>query len=272
MGGGGGDGGYGARQDADEARKAAARARINELFGISTPAPAAATSAQPIGPTTLLSRGFSPEMGDDDRFFQPEAPAPQQPAGSDLVGPATPSAAETNRRGLEALYGKVRDDAFTAGTRALDEQRGDRQRNLRFELFARGLRGGSADIDQNARLDRAYTEGRARLGANADGLVSNLRANDEQTRLGLLQSIDSGMDQGSALSSALAQLRNNSDRATAEAQGQAFGDLLGTGADFYAGSQRARGQQRAQQFWGQQFPRPTTGTRQGAAPLITPDR
>ncbi len=265
--GGGGDGGYGARQDADEARKAAARAKINELFGISAPKPAASPSASPSGPRPSLPSDPSQRFTGGWQTAQPAPVAPTSPGTVDPYGPAAPTEAERNKTGLEALYGKVRDNAFTSAKRALDEQRDDQQRSLKFELFARGLRGGSADIEQNARLGLADTEGLTRVGANADGLVSSLRANDEQTRLGLLQSIDAGMDEGSALSSALAQLKNNSERATAEAQGQIFGDMLGAGADAYAGSQRAKGQQRAQQWWQSQMPRPRTS----AQPLITKD-
>jgi hypothetical protein len=243
----GGDGGYGARQDADERRKAEARARINALFGVSSPMPSAAGEN--------AEGKFGALLG--------EANAAAPTVGIDQEEVAR------NRTGLDELYSKVRNDAYGGMRRQLDEQKSDAGRNLKFELFARGLRGGSADIDQNARLGRAYTDGRAQLGARADGLVSNLRSNDEQTRLGLLQGIDSGMDQGSALSSALAQMRNNSDRAYSEAQGGIIGDVLGAGGQFYANNQMARGQQRARQWWqGQQSPF-TAG--QSVGPMVTPD-
>jgi hypothetical protein len=255
----GGDGGYSARQDEDERRKAEARAKINELFGISTPgaaAPASSTGPRGIGAKAMFD-------GERYSFTEPES-APDTP----MIGPMDDAAAR-NRAGLDALYGRVRNDAFTSGLRQLDEQKADNSRNLKFELFARGLRGGSADIDQNARLGRAYTDGRAQLGARADGLVANLRSNDEQARLGLLQGIDSGMDQGSALTSAMQQLRNNSERAYSEAQGQNIGNMLGTGADFYGLNQRRLGQQRAQGIYGApQRPNSAINTR-GAAPGIT---
>ncbi len=209
----GGDGGYSRRQEEDEQRKAEARAKINEIFGVSA--------------------GARPVAYDGE--------------GQPIDTGADPAIA--NREGLAKLYSKVRTDAFTGMRRQLDEQKTDRSRNLKFELFARGLRGGSADIDQNANLNRAYVDGVAQLGARADGIATDLRTSDEKTRLGLLSGIDSGMDQGSALSSAVQQMRDNSDRAYAQAQGSAIGDMLGSAGQAYAADKRATGQQRARQWW-----------------------
>jgi len=209
--GGGGDGGYQDRQNAIDSDKAAARAKLNELFGV----------------------------GD------------------------TP-AAQANKTAADALYSKVRGDAFSAGKTRVDEQRGAAGRNLKFELFAKGLNGGSVDVDQNALLGRTYTQGLTDLGAKADATAADLRGNDTAARLQLLQSIDSGMDQGSAVGSALGQMKVNSDKAAADATGSSIGDLFANAGLLYQKSQASQGRSAANAWWqqngGAYIPRGTSGS------------
>lgn len=252
--GGGGDGGFGERQAAQDKSRAEARAAINALFGISTPAPSVAPSAPAQRQGTMNRYQMNRERLLGPGAGEPEAP---QEEGRQSI-PFQPSdEAATNKAGLETLYGKIRGDAFNAGLRGLDEQKSDADRRLKFELAARGTRGGSADRDANARLFRAYNQGRMDLGTRADSIATNMRANDEQTRINLLQGIESGIDQGTAVSSALNQMRTNADRAQQEAQGGVFGNMLGSAADIYAGNQRARGQQQGQQWWQTNRPAPS---------------
>ena len=156
--------------------------------------------------------------GGDSRRQQAEIEAKKAAGRSALnqafgIGDDPESAA--NKAARDELYSTVRQNAFDAGKRRLDESQTDAKRNLKFELFAKGLGGGSVDVDQNALLDRTYNQGVIDLGAKADTVRNNMRSSDESTRLNLLQSIDAGMDQGSALSSAIAQMRNASDEAAA---------------------------------------------------------
>lgn len=196
VGGGGGDGGAQARQDATEARKKAAREALNLQFGI----------------------GETPE-------------------------------ASTARAEREKLYQSVRDNSYTAGKRTLDEARDEAARNTRFELFARGLNGGSEDINQNALLGRTYSKGLLDLGAKSDTAKTQFAGDDEQARLSLLQSIDAGMDQGSATSSAMNQMKINSDRAAAEASGTSLGDLFANSGLIYNQSQAAKGKADGTAWW-----------------------
>jgi hypothetical protein len=153
--------------------------------------------------------------------------------------------AAANKAARDTLYSTVRDNAFAAGKRSLDERNVDAQRNNKFALYAQGLQGGSVDIDENALLNRTYQNGLLDLGGKADATKADLKGNDEQTRLQLLQSIDAGMDQNSALSSALGQLQVNGDKATAAAQGTSLGDLFADSGALYTKSQAARGKQYA---------------------------
>ena len=245
--GGGGDGGYGARQDKIDADKTAARAKLNALFGVA-PGPTNTPAIPGRGNfMTEMAAGSGEHMQDAGGFNQ---------AGFDAAtSAATAGAADlnaeavANKSGMEKLFSDTRTNAYTAGKRRVDEQKNDAGRNLRFELFARGMNGGSTDIDQNALLGRTYTQGLTDLGAKADATATQLRGDNETARLQLLQSIDSGMDQSSALSSALGQMRVNSDRAASDATGTAIGDLFGSGALIYNQNKVAQGKQNAANWW-----------------------
>jgi hypothetical protein len=141
------------------------------------------------------------------------------------------------------MYADVRNNTYTAGKRGLDETADVARRQNGFSLFAQGLNGGSEDINQNALMDRTYNKGLLDLGAKADSAESGLKSSDESTRLGLLQSIDNGMDQGSAISSSINQMKNASDKATADAQGTSLGDLFAQSGALYTKSQAAQGMQ-----------------------------
>ena len=149
----------------------------------------------------------------------------------------------------DSLYQSVRDNAYNAGKRRLDEGRDEAGRNLKFELFAKGLNGGSEDINQNAKLGRTYSGGLIDLGGRADAAKADFQGQDESARLGLLQSIDAGVDQGSALSSAINQQQNNANKAAAEATGTTLGDLFSTGGEFYNQSQYRKGKQAGTEWW-----------------------
>jgi hypothetical protein len=243
MSGGGGDGGYGARQDKIDADKTAARASLNALFGISTPG--STTSAAGVDraaftrqgvPTHTYSEGAGDVYSPNSEFDQAGYDAAVAAGNSTLGTDAT-----KNKAGLDALYASTRDNAFTAGKRRIDEQKGNASRDLKFELFARGQNGGSTDIDQNALLGRTYSQGITDLGAKADSVSTALRGDNERARLGLLQSIDNGMDGSSAVSSALGQMKVASDQAAADATGSAIGDLFGGTGLIYQQARTSQG-------------------------------
>lgn len=168
---------------------------------------------------------------------------------NEMFGQGDTASAKSNAASRDALYGTIRDNAFAAGKRGLDETKTNAERNNKFELFARGLNGGSEDIDQNALLNRTYNQGLLDLGAKADAAKTSFKSNDEATRLNLLQSIDAGMDQSSALSSAVNQMKNASDQAAADAQGTTLGNLFDSANLIYSQSQARKGKQDAIDWW-----------------------
>ncbi|ALV06703.1 hypothetical protein [Roseateles depolymerans] len=227
MGGGGGDGGYREEQQRIERQKQAARDQLNAIFGV---APSASSS-------TGSSGGMLESVDGEIRL-----------PGSSTTDPTLASKAATNKTARDALYNDIRTNAYNAGKRTFDERKTDAARNNKFALFAQGLAGGSEDVDQNALLERTYNQGLLDLGAKADAAKADFQSNDEQTRLGLLQSIDAGMDQNSALSSALAQLQNNNSKAAAEAAGTTLGDTFADAGLLYTKSNAARGRAAASAY------------------------
>jgi len=257
-GGGGGDDGYAQKQQQTENKKAAARNALNAAFGI---APTVAPSSADFQvPNQRKSWNFNPLQG-----FVPDSLTKYNPAGEWTGGGTDPgmstdptsyggamggyqrdlAEAAKNKTARDTLYSTVRDNAFTAGKRGFDERKTNAARDNKFALFAQGLQGGSVDVDQNALIDRTYKQGLLDLGGKADAARTDLRNSDEQSRLQLLQSIDAGMDQSSALSSALGQLQVNSEKAYSNAQGTNIGDLFGDAGLLYTKSQAARGRQSA---------------------------
>ncbi|MGJ7484342.1 hypothetical protein ACSFA2_03735 [Variovorax sp. LT2P21] len=252
MGGGGGDNGYEARQQAVEDQKTKARQRLNAAFGEGAPAE---VDRNAFTSTIPLMMEFSGATGGDDPVETSNFVQTRNGGTSSFDQAGYDAALAENESILgrkaerEKLYGAVRENAFTAGKRGLDESREKAARDLRFELFAKGLNGGSEDVNQNAMLGRTYDAGVLDLGAKADAAATGLRTSDETTRLNLLQGIDSGMDQGSILSSAANQLSNNSERAAAEAQGTSIGDLFANAGLLSAQSQYRQGKAVGTDWW-----------------------
>lgn len=228
MGGGGGDGGFQERADAENRRKAQGRDAVNALFGV---APSLAAGAAPDRARFQGTQTYQSGGGDNGVEYS-TVPTFDQ-AGFDAAQAEYNRAAGLGqqaaqaRAGRDALYRKVRDDFFGAGRRQVDEQKAEADRRLKFDLFERGLNGSTIASDKVGDLGRKYDQGIIDLGAKADAARADLQGSDEQTRLSLLQSLDNGMDAGSATSSAINQMRVASDKAASGAQGANIGDLFG---------------------------------------------
>lgn len=243
--GGGGDGGAEKRQAEMEAKKQAARDVLNAQFGIagSEPKKEDFYKTQTVYDSRAVDKtdkGAAPRTPREVRVFDQEA-YDKAVQNRNL--------ALTNSSARENIYTGLRDDAFSNGLRQLDEAKNQAARKNKFELFARGLAGGSEDINQNALLGRTYSQGLLDLGAKADLVKSDAKSSDEMARLNLLQSIDSGMDAGSVSSSAISQLNNSAERAAAQAFGTGLGDIFATTGLLYNQGQAAKGKADGTAWW-----------------------
>lgn len=286
MGGGGGGGDdYSAKQAQIEANKARSRNALNVLFGVAPTMPEKGAYQQALPKDkrffNKITGMFGPDWVQRGDMLGYSLGAPDQQyglnptsyGGAYQIAQGQVAEAEKNKAARDLMYQKIRDEAFGAGKRGFDERRDTAKRQNKFALFAQGLAGGSEDVDQNAMLQRAYNEGVLQLGAKADSAKTDMMSSDEQTRLGLLQSIDAGMDEASAVSSALGQLKVNSDRAAAQAQGTTLGDLFADAGLLYTQSQAAKGRNSARGSFANLFPtyaRPAgTSRNAGAGGTIT---
>lgn len=248
MGGGGDNGDFVRQQQAIEDKKQRAREALNASFGVaasSNGTPMTAPDRAQFVRPGVTNPGFGlPDENGNVRGGE-TVPESFDQAGYDAALKAfndSKTTVDANKAGREALYSTVRTNAFDGGMRRLNEGKDQANRALKFELFAKGLNGGSADVDQNALLGRTFNQGVLDLGGKADAIKASMRGNDESTRLGLLQSIDAGMDQGSALSSALGQMQVNNDRAMADSTGASVGDIFSGAGLLYSDSQARKGQ------------------------------
>lgn len=145
-------------------------------------------------------------------------------------------------------------DDFIAALRAqygdqLDRQKAVADRRLRFALARNGLTGGSAAVDANRTLGEDYMAGLVDAENRAQGAGAALMAQDEESRLALLQLVQSGMDAATAGSRAQSALRTNLERSRTGALTDSLGDVFGNTATIYKrqeeGAERRRGEKAA---------------------------
>lgn len=120
------------------------------------------------------------------------------------------------------IYDKVRADSQLKAMTDLNKDRDITERDNRFDLASSGLSGGSRDVDTNKDILDLYQQGvlkASNIGADA---ATSARAADEATRVKLVDSIRSGLDEGSAVGQAYQQMSNNAQRATVDANNQSL--------------------------------------------------
>lgn len=111
------------------------------------------------------------------------------------------------------LYDRVKSDVFNYGKNELDTSLTDARKQTGFNLVRSGLSGGSADIDAQGDLNRRYNQALGDLGVKSQKSYTDAKTADENTRLGLLQSIQAGVDGSSILAAAAGQQSANIDTA-----------------------------------------------------------
>lgn len=130
-------------------------------------------------------------------------------------------------------------------TQDANKQKGVADRQLKFSMARSGLTGGSAAVDSNRTLGEEYTKGLLDAENKAQGAYSDLQAQDEQTRLGLLSAVRSGMDTTTAAARSAAAIQQNAAGAKNDALASGLGDIFGSTAQTYKtqreGADRRRG-------------------------------
>jgi hypothetical protein len=174
-------------------------------------------------------------------FRKKQAPAPE---AADTSSPIyQQQVAENNktvaRRQIEGLFGdplayqarqKMYKDASGAARdlnmKYLTEDRNAAADALKLQLARQGLGGGAVDIEQNAQIGRKFNEGVTDIGAQTDAMTRALAAQDEQTKLEMLNMIDAGMDGTTAVNNATSRLNTAANNAIAQSRGRMIGNLF----------------------------------------------
>jgi len=213
-GGGGGDGGAAERKAAEEARVAAAVKKINNVMGNANATPDAVDRA---AFTRKVQTGRNSGRGSKRTPIYQEVfdEAAYNAAVANAKQEAEASRAAYGER--VKLYDTIKTDANKRALIDLNKERDITERNLSFDVARQGLSGGSHDIDTMRQVTDTYQQGVLKAAELASATANNARAADDKTRTGLISSIRAGLDQGSAQSQAYSDMRNNADRATADA-------------------------------------------------------
>jgi len=154
----------------------------------------------------------------------------------------------TAKTARDQLYSTVETDTRNYYANQLEEDRAAARRQIDFQKARAGTAGSSQGIDLDTEFQKRYDRGLLDVANRADTAASGMRTNDEQARLGLISKVAGGIDQGSAVSSAMAQLQSNLDNSRNEAMtgrmGNVFSDLIGgyTAGQTAAGIQQAKNQ------------------------------
>lgn len=233
-GGGGGDGGAAARKAAEDARIASAIKRINQIFAVDK------FQAEPVDSSAFMQEqrqpgsvpaGYTlvPGQVEDRSIPNIWGGAPLMKTVNMLFNKAAyDSAVEKSRAdaerknaeamaGREGLYTKIGEDTKANALLDLNKDRALAERDLGFMLARQGLSGGSRDVDVNRDVLDTHQRGVLRAANMGSSAANNARSADDQTRVKLIQSIQAGLDEGSAMQQAYEGMRNNSRAAQDQA-------------------------------------------------------
>lgn len=125
-----------------------------------------------------------------------------------------------------------------------NKQKGIADRRLKFSNARSGLTGGSAAVDSNRTLGEEYSKGLLDAENRAQGAYSDLQNQDEQTRLGLLSAVRSGLDMTTAAQRAGAAMQGNASSALSQGLSRGLGDIFGETANTYKTGEDAAAKRR----------------------------
>lgn len=169
--------------------------------------------------------------GGDGGAAEREAQRQQRIAdGTDAVNKIFGIGNDEAKTQREQLYTTTGSDTRNYFAQQLEEDRAAARRALDFQKARQGTAGSSQGIDLDTEFQKRYDRGLLDIGNRADTAASGMRTSDEQARLGLISKVASGIDQGSAVSSAMSQLQTNAENARNQAMtgrmANVFSDLI----------------------------------------------
>jgi hypothetical protein len=166
-----------------------------------------------------------------------------------LFGVGDAADAATNKAARDALYAKTGDDVFSLNKNQIDQDREVADRNLGFALARAGQTGSSIDTDQHALVQKNYDKGILDARNLGDTAATQFRNSDASTRANILGQLASGIDEGTALSTAANTLKSNFDTATANERGQLLSNAFNDASLIYNNDQNNQGVQSARALY-----------------------
>jgi hypothetical protein len=129
-------------------------------------------------------------------------------------------------------------------------------RNSKFALARGGLAGGSAQVDASRNIGEEYQKGLLSAENRAQSGLTNLKGQDENSRMQLIQLAQSGLDSTTAASRALSNVSADTRGQLADAQAKGLGDVFAGTTATYKRQQEAQERLRGQRspvgsIWGQ---------------------
>jgi hypothetical protein len=142
--------------------------------------------------------------------------------------------------GREDFLAALRDNYM----RDLNRQKGLADRRLKFSMARSGLSGGSASVDANRTLGEDFTEGLLDAENRSQAGLADLEAQDEQSRLNILQMVRQGLDSTTAAQRAGAAMRTNIESTKTQNLMNGLGEVFGNTAGIYKQQQEAQERRR----------------------------
>ena len=110
-------------------------------------------------------------------------------------------------------YASHRQNVYDLNKTAIDKSYEDAQRGLVFNLARNGLSNSSIGADKKSDLLTNYNDNIQKANDMSDSAMNSLKTSDEHTRQNLVNSVQTGLDQTSAVSQALNNMQLNYDKA-----------------------------------------------------------
>lgn len=214
-----GGGGGGTNSEAEEARKAELRARIDRLYGVGGTSPKTRKVQQVLDEQQPDASGSGVNVLRSVRDV--EIPVDTSAFDAEADAAARAMAGEETKLG-DATRSYYTDD--------LGDKYQEAERKKRFALARQGLLGGSEEVNQQGDLRSDRDLGATRVDEAVRRAVTQLRTQREQERLSAVNLVNSGAGD-SAVSAAQAGLRNSLDTVSNAQKADLFGDLFTGAAD-----------------------------------------
>lgn len=131
-------------------------------------------------------------------------------------------------------------------TEDADRQKTIADRNLKFSMARAGLTGGSASADAGKTLSDEYKRGILQAENSTQASLADLMAQDNQSRLNLIQLANAGTDATTAASNAASAMKASLAGAETTAKAQGLGDIFASTADIYKKQETAAEKRRQQ--------------------------